>query len=115
MNKNLARLAARRNHLVDRAAVQRAALAHNIAPWRMPLALADQGISAWQFIKRHPKWMIGGSVLFAALGPGRAANWVGRGLLAWRMLDTLLGNTRQPEKPTVAPRNTRAAGNSATG
>jgi hypothetical protein len=115
MNKNLARLAERRNRLVNRAAVQRVALAQNIAPWRLPLALADQSISAWHFIKRHPRWMIGGAVLFASLGPARAGSWVGRGMLAWQMLDTLLGNTRHPEKSTIPPGDNGSPDHSATG
>jgi hypothetical protein len=115
MNKTLTQLAERRNRLVNRAAVQRVALARNITPWRLPLALADQSISAWNFIKRHPRWMIGGAVLFASLGPARAGSWVGRGMLAWQMLDTLLGSTRRPEKHTIPPGDSDSSGNSVTG
>jgi hypothetical protein len=106
MDRNLARLAERRKRLVNRAAVQRVALAQNIAPWHIPLALADRSISAWHFIKRHPKWMAGGVVVLVALGPGRVGSWVGRGLLAWRVLDALLSSTHQPENPTILPGDT---------
>jgi hypothetical protein len=115
MNKKLARLTERRQHLVNRAAAQRLALARNIAPWHTPLALADRSVTLWHYIKRHPRWIIGGVVMLAALGPGRAGSWLGRGLVAWQLLDTLLGSARQPENAANLPDDSSSPGNSVAG
>jgi len=89
MNKKLIRLTERRERLVNRAAAQRVALAQNIEPWRIPLALADQGLTALRYIKRNPEWIVGVVVLLAALRPGRVGKWLGRGWVTWQMLCTL--------------------------
>lgn len=89
MNEKLIRLAERRERLVAQAAAQRMALAQNIEPWRTPLARVDQGLAALRYIKSHPAWIIGGSVLLAVLRPGRAGKWLGRGWVAWQMLHKL--------------------------
>jgi len=44
MNEKLLRLAERRERLIAQAAAQRVALAQSIEPWRIPLAVADQGL-----------------------------------------------------------------------
>jgi YqjK-like protein len=81
MNKKLIRLAERRERLVTRAAEQRVALAQNIEPYRMPLALADRGIYALRYIKSHPEWLVGVVVLpcGTAAWPRRemAGAWLG--------------------------------------
>lgn len=89
MNDKLIRLAERREHLVAQAAAQRTALAQNIAPWRIPLTLADQGLSALRFIKSHPVWIVGGAALLAVLRPGRAGKWLRRGWLSWQIINKL--------------------------
>jgi hypothetical protein len=86
MNKNLIRLAERRERLVAQAAAQRMTLAQSIEPWRAPLARVDQGLAALRYIKRHPAWIIGGVALLAALRPGRVGKWLGRGWIAWQMM-----------------------------
>ena len=91
MNKKLLRLAERRERLVAQTAAQRVAVAENIEPWRMPLALADQGLSALRYIRRHPEWIAGVVVLIAALRPGRAGKWLGRGWVTWQVLHKLGG------------------------
>lgn len=89
MNDKLIRLAERRERLVAQAAAQRVALAQNIEPWRVPLALADQGLAALRFIKRHPAWMVGGVVMFAALRPGNVGKWLRRGWVTWQIMHKL--------------------------
>ena len=89
MSKKLIRLAERREHLVAQAAAQRLALAQNIEPWRIPLARADQGLAALRYIKSHPVWIAGGVFLLAALRPGRAGKWLGRGWAAWQIIRKL--------------------------
>lgn len=97
MNKQRILLAQRRERLVDEIAVQRVVLEQGIEPWRAPLALADRGITALQYIRSHPQWLLGGVVLFVALRPARVGKWVGRGLVAWQMLHRLQVTQRYPE------------------
>jgi hypothetical protein len=75
MNSRLNRLAERRESLVAQAAAQRNALAQNVAPWRAPLALADRGMEALRYIRRHPALLLGAALMFAAWRPGRAGKW----------------------------------------
>lgn len=91
MNQNLTRLTERRERLVAQAASQRAALAQNIEPWRVPLALADQGLAALSFIKRHPVWIVGGGVLLATLQRNRVGKWLERGWVTWQIVQKLRG------------------------
>ena len=91
MNKKLLRLAERRERLVAQTAAQRVAVAENIEPWRMPLALADQGLSVLRYIGRHPEWIAGIVVLIVALRPGRAGKWLGRGWMTWQVVHKLRG------------------------
>jgi hypothetical protein len=91
MNKKLLRLAERRERLVAQTSAQRVALAENIEPWRMPLALADQGLRVLRYIGRHPEWIAGVVVLIVALRPGRAGKWLGRGWVTWQVMHKLRG------------------------
>lgn len=89
MNKALLQIAARRERIVALAASQRGTLAQNVEPWRMPLALADQGITALRYLKRHPEGIVGVALLLVALRPGRIATWLGRGWVSWQLLQSL--------------------------
>jgi CHAD domain-containing protein len=91
MSEKLHRLAERRERLVAQAAAQRMALAQSIEPWRIPLAVADQGLAALRFLKRHPAWIVGGGILIAALRPVRVVKWLRRGWVAWQILHNLRG------------------------
>ena len=91
MNANLVRLAERRERLVAQAAMQRRTLAQDIEPWRIPLALADQGLNALRYIKSHPEWIVGVVVLLAALRPRRVGKWLGRGWVSWQVMHRLRG------------------------
>jgi len=81
MNKSLLRIAVRRERIVAQAASQRRTLAQNVEPWRMPLAVADQCITAGRYLKRHPEGIVGIAVLLVALRPRRIAIWLERGLV----------------------------------
>lgn len=85
MNARLTELAERRATLVARAATQRAELSQAAAPWRGPLAVADQGLAAVRYLGSHPALLAGVVALVAALRPMRAAKWLRRGWLVWRM------------------------------
>ncbi len=84
MNPKLARLAERRHRLVAQAAAQRAALAHDVEPWRAHLARVDQGVTAFRYVAQRPALIVGAVLLLAALRPRRAGKWLQRGWLAWQ-------------------------------
>ncbi len=91
MNPNLTRLAERRERLVAQAARQRTALAQNIEPWRTPLAVADQGLAALSFLRRHPALIVVGGVVLASLRSGGTMRWLRRGWVSWQVVRKLLG------------------------
>jgi hypothetical protein len=91
MNIKLTLLAERRSRLIAQAAAQRTALAHNLAPWRARLALADRGVAAVRYVGRHPALIVGGALLLAALRPRHAGRWLRRGWLAWQIGRRLRG------------------------
>lgn len=86
MNEKLQHLAERRQQLVAQAAVQRAALAQHVEPWRTPLALVDHGLAAARYVKRHPGLMIGAVALLAVLRPTRAGQWLQS---SWRLVNVV--------------------------
>lgn len=85
MKRKLTLLAERRSRLIAQAAAQRTALANDMAPWRARLALADQGIAAVRYVRRHPALMLGAALLLAALRPRRTGKWLQRGWLVWQV------------------------------
>lgn len=89
MKNNIPPLAERRERLLAQAAQQRATLAHDVEPWRIPLALADQGLNALRYIKRHPVLLIGGVAVLAMLRPDRGWLWLRRGWLTWQVVNRL--------------------------
>ncbi len=89
MKDKLILLAQRRERLIEQSAAQRMVLAQNVEPWRTPLALADQGLAALRFVRRHPAWIIGGGALLAALRPGLVWKWLPRGWAAWQIVHKL--------------------------
>ena len=87
-------LAKRREHLVAQAAEQRLFLAQQIETWRAPLALADRGLAAVRYIKRHPICAAGASLgLFTAMRSSRASRWFQRGWMAWQVVRKLGGKS----------------------
>jgi len=91
MNKELILVVARRERLVAQAAAQRRTLAQDIEPWRTPLSLADHGLTALRYARRHPQWLIGGIVLLALLQPRHVGKWMGRGWVSWQVMHRLRG------------------------
>jgi hypothetical protein len=90
MNNKLLELAQKREHLIQEAAEQRVQLAQAMDAWRKPLALADKGVAAVTFIKKHPIWMAGGSaILLKVLQPTGVGKWVSRGWVAWQLVRKL--------------------------
>jgi YqjK-like protein len=90
MNKKLLKLAKRREYLVAKAENQRMQLAQAVDVWRVPLALADQGLAALGFIKKHPILAAGGSaVLVRLLRKSFIGKWFSRGLFALQIVRKL--------------------------
>ena len=87
MNENLLKLARRREHLVLEAAKQRVQLAQAVEVWREPLALAEQGLAAISFIKKHPILMAASTaVLVRLVRKSFMGKWLGRGMMAWQLV-----------------------------
>jgi hypothetical protein len=91
MNRKLVRLAERRSLLIAQAESQRTSLAHNLAPWRARLALADRGIAVVRYVRNRPGLLVAAALLVAALRPRRAGTWLRRGWLAWQIRRRLFG------------------------
>ena len=91
MSKKALRLAERRRLLIAQADAQRVALAHNLAPWRARLTLADRGIAAVRYVRSRPGLLVAAALLLAALRPRHVGTWLQRGWLAWRIRRRLLG------------------------
>ena len=85
------RLAERRERLISLAASQRIALAESIEPWRTPLAIADRGLEALRYLKRHPGWIVAGAATLVALRPVPIGKWLRRGWAAWLVMRKLRG------------------------
>lgn len=82
--QRLVELSRRRAELVAHCAVQRAELGDICHAWRVPMAIVDQGVTAWRFLRMHPALLVGLGVAFAVARPRRAVNWFGRGWALWR-------------------------------
>jgi hypothetical protein len=82
--QQLARIAERRAELVARSAAQRADLGELCHAWYRPLAIVDQGMAVWRFLRAHPALPVGLGVAFAVARPRRALKWLGRGWSLWR-------------------------------
>lgn len=85
MNGRLGSLSEQRNRLVMRAEAQRAALALEMQPWRKRLALADQGVSVFHYLRNRSAWLIAPVLLVAALRPRFFGLWVQRGWTLWQI------------------------------
>ena len=78
------RIKRRRNELIAKAALQRSELAMAMGSLRAPLAIADKGVAAVGFIKRHPGISVAVITAVAVIFPRRALRLAQRGLLLWR-------------------------------
>jgi hypothetical protein len=82
-------LAAKRQRLVAKAAVQRVELAHQIQPWRARLAVADKGVSIVRMVGRHPLLLAGAAMLLAVWRPRRTVKVLQYGWVAWQLVREL--------------------------
>lgn len=89
MTRHAIELANRREQLLAKAAMQRIALARDLAPWRVPLALADQGLSSLRYLRHHPSLLVGGIGLLTVVRARRPLKWLERGWLLWQVIHRL--------------------------
>lgn len=83
MNENLIKLAKRRERLVAKAEAQRLSLKENIDVLSKPLALVDQGLYAFRYVRNHPLMVAGGgTVLLSLLRPSSFGKWFRLGWVA---------------------------------
>jgi YqjK-like protein len=80
----IVQLQRRRERLVLMAAAQRDAVARDFRPLERPFALADSAVSAVQYLRAHPGFVVAGIAVVVVLRPRRAIAWVSRGIAAWR-------------------------------
>lgn len=94
--QRLVQLARRRAELVAHCAVQRAELGDICHVWRVPMAIVDQGVTVWRFLRMHPALLVGLGVAFAVARPRRAVNWLGRGWTLWRVFRGMAAGKWKP-------------------
>lgn len=83
MNENLIKLAKRRARLVAEAEAQRVSIDENVDVWRKPLAMADQGLYAFRYVRNHPLIVAGGgTALLSLLRPSSFGKWFRLGWVA---------------------------------
>ena len=90
MNKNLLKLAKRREHLVIKAEAQRLTVSQSLDIWRKPLSIADHGLNVLRYVRNHPFMIAGGSTaLISIIRPNGFGKWFQRVWLAWQILRKL--------------------------
>ena len=82
-------LAAKRQRLLAKAAVQRVELAHQFEPWRARLAVADKGISVVRTVSRHPLLVAAAAIALAVWRPRRTVKVLQYGWVAWQLVREL--------------------------
>jgi hypothetical protein len=94
--QQLARIAERRAELVARSAAQRADLGELCHAWHRPLAIVDQGVAVWRFLRAHPALPVGLGVVFAVVRPRRALKWLSRSWSLWRLFRNMAARLGKP-------------------
>lgn len=89
MSRRPIELAERRARLVERIAAQRGEVAARMVPVKRLLGVADKGVGAVRWVRRHPAVVAGIVGLAAALRPRVALTWLKRGWAAWRLVRRL--------------------------
>ena len=82
--RRIAQIHVRRERLLARSAAQRDELALLLTPLKGPLAVADRGIAAAQYVRAHPGLVVIAAAIFVLLSPKRAFRWARRAFSVWR-------------------------------
>lgn len=80
MNEQMLAVMQRRSELLAKIDAQREQLTRAGVRWRMPLALADQGLAVWRFMRARPVLVAGVTALLV----WRRRGAVGAIKLGWR-------------------------------
>lgn len=91
MNPKLIELAEQRVAVVARAEAQRAELSQELASWRKPLKVVDQGWAAVRYLGSNPMLLGGVAAFLVALRSWRMVKWLPPGWLTWRLARMALG------------------------
>lgn len=84
MNRRLVQIQVRRERLLARSAAQRDELAALLAPLRGPLAIADRGVAATQYVRAHPGIVALAAAVLVVVSPRRTFRWARRAYAVWR-------------------------------
>jgi hypothetical protein len=85
MKQKVAEVMRYRSELLTRIASQREQMTEIGSEWRAPLALADQGVEAVRYLRRHHPVLVGGAVIVLLVIRRRGmARLVGGLLGAWK-------------------------------
>jgi hypothetical protein len=82
---DLTEAARRKQLLIARCAVQRAAIAGAFQDLQGPIAIADRVLAVVQFFRAHPLLLAGAVAVIAALRRRTLVGLFARGLAAWRL------------------------------
>ena len=85
MNTRLAEITRHRAALVAQATAQREEVARLTQPWRMPLALADYGITLVRTLRMYPLAIAAGVALLVRMRRKRLSVWIERIWAAWQL------------------------------
>lgn len=96
VEQRLLELSRRRAELVAHSESQRAELGDICHVWRVPMAIVDQGVTAWRFFRVYPALLVGLGVAFAVARPRRALKWLGRGWTLWRFFRGMAAGQGKP-------------------
>ena len=84
MNRRLAAIEAKRARLLERAATERADLAHTLELLEKPLGFVDRCVEAVRFALARPQLIAGAALAYTLLRPRSAFRWVQRTWALWQ-------------------------------
>lgn len=74
----------RQQRLLIRSAELRLQLRGDLQRLQRPAAWADQAMSGWNWLSRHPQWPAGALALLVILKPRRVLSWTGKLWWVWK-------------------------------
>lgn len=83
--------AERRERLIQKAALQRALLADNVASLDKPLSVAYRGLQMVRYVKQHPVLMLGVTTGISLIRPARVLKWLKTGFSALNLARSVSG------------------------
>lgn len=96
MKPNLPGIIQRRQQLIAQAAEQRLLLVQQFEPCRRPLLLADHLLSIAGLFRRHPVWLLVGTITLVVWPQSRFGGWLRRGWVIGRVGYQILASRHTP-------------------